>query len=57
VIQKLGYDTVYLYAKVYDSGFSHKKIINGGSKIQSESRDRDHVPFKGDLSFLYWDLI
>jgi len=53
---KARFDTVYLWAKFDDSSFLRYRDITGDPKIESESRDPDHTPFKGDLSSLCWDL-
>jgi len=40
--------------KFDDFSFSQSRDIIGGRKILNASRDPDHAPFKGDLS---WDFI
>jgi len=53
---RLGFDTVYVHAKVDDSSFSRSRDIIGDVKIQSGSRDPDHAPLNHGLPFLCWDL-
>ena len=57
VILRLGYDIVYLFTRFDNSSFSQSRDIIGGRQIFNSSRDLDHAPFKGDLSFICWDFI
>jgi len=43
-------------AKFDDSSFSRSRDIFRGTKIYSGSRDADHAPSKGDLSFWFWNM-
>jgi len=46
VIYKLGFDTVYRWAKFKDSSFSRSRDIIKGPKIKNRSRNPDHAPLK-----------
>ena len=57
VILKPGYAIVYLCTKLDDSSFSLFSDNIWGPENLKWSHDPDHVPFKGDLSAICWDLI
>jgi len=56
VISRLKFDLFYLYAKFGESHFSCSGDIILGVETEDGLHDPDHVPFKGDLSSLSWDL-